>query len=76
MSFVRLYPLCLYDRVMFMNANTKYVCIYNDSSITLCNDIDINAPVIFERTINPEIDRRIYVCIKVEDEQREPLVIN
>ena len=66
----------LYDRIIFTeNYNTKYVCVYNNSIIPL-NDIDINAPLILERTINPEIDPRTYVVIKVGEKQRDPLIIH
>ena len=74
-ELLRAHKICLYDRVMFLDAKTKYVHIYEDTSIVPCDTIDTNAHIIFERTINPQIDPRTYVCIKVGDEQRERLVI-
>lgn len=73
---LRVHQICLYDRVKFIDVNTRYVCIYDDLSIIPCNDIDANAPLIFEKTINPQVDPRTYVCIKVKDQQRNPLAIN
>lgn len=73
---LRAHRIFLYDRVMFLDAKTKYVHIYDDTSIIPCDTIDTSAPVIFERTTNPQIDPRTYVCIKVNDEQRNPLVIH
>ena len=75
-SYVQVHEIRLYDRVMFLDATTKYVCVYDDSSMIPCNDIDINASAIFERTINPQVDPRTYVCIKIKDKQREPLIIH
>lgn len=71
-----LHRLGLYDRVVFVDSyNTKYVCVYDDSSIIPCDEIDINSPIIFEKSINPQVDPRTYVCIKVGDKQREKLVL-
>lgn len=73
-SYVR--ELNLYDRIIFKyNYNTKYVC-FNNNSLTPCDDIDVNAPLILERTINPEIDPRTYIVIKLGDKQRDPLIIH
>ena len=73
---VRLHPLGLYDRVICTdNYQTKYICIDENLSINPCDTIDTNATIIFEKSINPQVDPRTYVCIKVGNKQREQLVI-
>ena len=73
---LRYHKLGLYDRVMFVDdPKTKYVLVDEQSSIIPSDTIDVNADVIFEKTINPQIDPRTYVCIKVGDKQRERLII-
>lgn len=68
--------LNLYDMIIFNNDyKTKYVC-FNDDCLVPCNEIDANAGLILERTINPEIDPRTYVVIKIGDKQRDPLIIH
>ena len=69
--------ICLYDCILCFDDDDSletYINCYKDSCVK-SNQIDINAPIIFERTINPQIDPRTYVCIKVGDKQRDPLII-
>ena len=73
---VRCHLLGLYDRVGFVDefATKKYICIYEDSpTLTPRDTIDRTACVIFERTINPYVDPRIYICIKIGNKMREDL---
>lgn len=70
----RAYKLCLYDRLIFNSELTTktYINVYPDQFIP-SNTPDITADAIFERTINPNLNPRIYVCIKVGNEYREDL---
>ena len=73
---VRLYPLCLYDKFKFIGelATKKYVCVYTEQWQFIPTDApNKTADVIFERTIDPNLDSKIYVCIKLGDEMREDL---
>ena len=67
--------LDLYDRVIFVDDfKSKYVCLYEDSDTLVAQD-NLNGTecVVLEKTINPQIDPRTYVCIKVGSECREDL---
>ena len=67
--------LDLYDRIIFVdNFKSKYVCLHEDSN-TLVPQDNLNGTecVVLEKTINPQIDPRTYVCIKVGSECREDL---
>ena len=67
--------LDLYDRVIFVDDfKSKYVCLHEDSDTLVAqNNLDGVECVVFEKTINPQIDPRTYVCIKVGSECREDL---
>ena len=67
--------LDLYDRVIFVdNFKSKYVCLYeNSNTLVAQNNLDGTELVVLEKTINPQIDPRTYVCIKVGSECREDL---
>lgn len=67
--------LDLYDRVMFIDDfKSKYVCLYEDSDTLVAqNNLNGMERVVLEKTINPQIDPRIYICIKVGNECREDL---
>lgn len=67
--------LDLYDRVIFVDDfKSKYVCLYADSDTLVAqNNLDGTECVVLEKTINPQIDPRTYVCIKVGSECREDL---
>lgn len=67
--------LDLYDRVIFVDDfKSKYVCLYADSNTLVAqNNLDGTECVVLEKTINPQIDPRTYVCIKVGSECREDL---
>lgn len=67
--------LNLYDRVIFVDDfKSKYVCLYEDSDTLVAqNNLDGTECVVLEKTINPQIDPRTYVCIKVGSECREDL---
>ena len=67
--------LDLYDRVIFLdNFKSKYVCLYESSNTLVVQDhLDGTECVVLEKTINPQIDPRTYVCIKVGSECREDL---
>lgn len=67
--------LDLYDRVVFVdNFKSKYICLYeNSNELVHQNSLDGTEYVVFEKTINPQIDPRTYVCIKVGSECREDL---
>lgn len=69
----------LYDRLRFADelAIKKYICAYKNSKIwTPLDTIDKNAYMVFERTINPNLNSSIYVCIKIGDKMREDLKEN
>lgn len=69
----------LYDRLRFADelAIKNYICAYQNSQTWIPLDtIDKNAYMIFERTINPDLDPKIYVCIKIGDQMRENLKEN
>ena len=67
--------LDLYDRVIFIDDfKSKYVCLYeNSNTLVAQNNLDGTEYVVLEKTINPQIDPRTYVCIKVGSECREDL---
>lgn len=67
--------LDLYDRVIFIDSfESKYVCMYKGSNeLVAKNNLDGTECVVFEKTINPQVDHRTYVCIKVGNECREDL---
>lgn len=67
--------LNLYDRVIFIDDfKSKYVCLYEDSNILFTqNNLNGTECVVLEKTINPQIDPRTYVCIKVGNKCREDL---
>jgi hypothetical protein len=67
--------LDLYDRVIFIDDfKSKYVCLYEDSNTLVAqNNLDGTECVVLEKTINPQIDPRTYVCVKVGNECREDL---
>lgn len=67
--------LDLYDRVIFVDdVKSKYVCLYEDANTLLAqNHLNGTECVVLEKTINPQIDPRTYVCIKVGNECREDL---
>lgn len=67
--------LDLYDRIIFVDDfKSKYVCLYEDSNTLVAqNNLDGTECVVLEKTINPQIDPRTYVCIKVGSECREDL---
>jgi hypothetical protein len=67
--------LDLYDRVIFVDDfKSKYVCLYESSNTLVAQDhLDGTECVVLEKTINPQIDPRTYVCIKVGSECREDL---
>lgn len=67
--------LDLYDRVIFVDDfKSKYVCLYESSNTLVAQDhLDGTECVVLEKTINPQIDPRTYVCIKVGSECREAL---
>ena len=67
--------LDLYDRVIFIDDfKSKYVCLYeNSNTLVTQNNLDGTECVVLEKTINPQIDPRTYVCIKVGSECREDL---
>lgn len=71
----RLKKLDLYDRALFVDDfKSKYVCLYEGSNTLVAqNNLDGTECVVFEKTINPQIDPRTYVCIKVGSECREDL---
>ena len=68
----------LYSRRYFANNPTKYICWYKDEDIgknagrlVYSEQPDPNADIIFEKTINPELDPHGYICIKCGDEWRD-----
>lgn len=66
----------LYDHIRFADelATKQYICAYKNSKMwTPLDTIDKNAYIIFERTINPDLDPRTYVCIKIGNQMRENL---
>lgn len=65
----------LYDRIIFMDDfKSKYVCLYEDSNTLVAqNNLNGTECVVLEKTTNPQIDPRTYVCIKVGSECREDL---
>ena len=67
--------LDLYDRIIFTDDfKSKYVCLYEDSNTLVAqNNLDGTERIVLEKTINPQIDPRTYVCIKVGNECREDL---
>lgn len=67
--------LNLYDRVLFTdNFKSKYVCLYTTSNTLIAlNSLTGLEYIVFEKTINPKIDPRTYVCIKVGNKCREDL---
>lgn len=67
--------LDLYDRIRFIDAfESKYVCLYEDSNqLVAQNNLNGTESVVFEKTTNPQVDPRTYVCIKVGSECREDL---
>lgn len=67
--------LDLYDRIIFTDDfKSKYVCLYEDSNTLVAqNNLNGTECVVLEKTINPQIDPRTYVCIKVGSECREDL---
>lgn len=67
--------LDLYDRVIFVDdVKSKYVCLYEDCNTLIDrNDLEGTESVVFEKTINPCINPRTYVCIKIGDKCREDL---
>ena len=67
--------LDLYDRVIFVdNFKSKYICLYeNSNELVHQNNLNGTEYVVFEKTINPQIDPRTYVCIKVGSECRKDL---
>lgn len=67
--------LNLYDRIMFVDDfKSKYICLYEGSNTLVAqNNLDGTECVVLEKTINPQIDPRTYVCIKVGSECREDL---
>lgn len=67
--------LDLYDRIIFTDDfKSKYVCLYEDSNtLIIQNNLNGTEYVVLEKTINPQIDPRTYVCIKVGNKCREDL---
>ena len=70
----------LYDRLWFGDNTAKYICWRKDESLgkdvgrlIYSNNPDKNSDIVFEKTINPEIDPHCYVCIKCGNECREDL---
>lgn len=76
-SAIYVKELNLYDRVIFTdNFKSKYVCLYAASNTLIVqNSLTGMEDVVFEKTINPQIEPRTYVCIKVGSKCREDLKI-